>query len=83
VTANDVRPSAALLAAAGFEQETSFRRAFSYSSIIDGSDDPSVSPHRMRQKMRKVIVSTYVTLDGRVDEVQDWVVPYDDDAAAK
>jgi hypothetical protein len=34
--------------------------------------------------MRKVIVSTYVvTLDGRVDEVQDWVVPYDDDAAAK
>ena len=23
--------------------------------------------------MRKVIVSTYVTLDGRVDEVQDWV----------
>jgi hypothetical protein len=37
----------------------------------------------MRQKMRKVIVSTYVTLDGRVDEVQDWVVPYDDDAAAK
>ena len=29
--------------------------------------------------MRKVIVSTYVTLDGRVDEVQDWVVPYDDD----
>ena len=33
--------------------------------------------------MRKVIVSTYVTLDGRVDEVQDWVVPYDDDGAAK
>jgi dihydrofolate reductase len=33
--------------------------------------------------MRKVIVSTYVTLDGRVDEIQDWAVPYDDDEAAK
>lgn len=33
--------------------------------------------------MRKVIVSTYVTLDGRVDAVQDWVVPYDDDGAAR
>jgi dihydrofolate reductase len=33
--------------------------------------------------MRKVIVSTYVTLDGRVDEPQDWVVPYDDDELAK
>jgi hypothetical protein len=33
--------------------------------------------------MRKVIVSTYMTLDGRVDEVQDWAVPYDDDGAAK
>ena len=33
--------------------------------------------------MRKVIVSTYVTLDGRVDGLQDWVVPYDDDGAAK
>jgi dihydrofolate reductase len=30
-----------------------------------------------------VIVSTYVTLDGRVDEIQDWAVPYDDDEAAK
>ena len=33
--------------------------------------------------MRKVIVSTYVTTDGRVDDVQDWVVPYDDDGVAK
>jgi len=33
--------------------------------------------------MRKVIVSTYMTLDGRVDETQDWAVPYDDDGAAK
>ena len=33
--------------------------------------------------MRKVIVSTYMTLDGRVDEPRDWVVPYDDDGAAK
>jgi dihydrofolate reductase len=33
--------------------------------------------------MRKVIVSTYVTLDGRVDGLQDWVVPYDDDGAAR
>lgn len=33
--------------------------------------------------MRKVIVSTYATLDGRVDEIRDWAVPYDDDGAAK
>ena len=33
--------------------------------------------------MRKVIVSTYMTLDGRVDEIRDWAVPYDDDGAAK
>jgi dihydrofolate reductase len=33
--------------------------------------------------MRKVIVSTYVTLDGRVDELQDWTVPYNDDGVAK
>ena len=33
--------------------------------------------------MRRVIVSTYVTLDGRVDGLQDWVVPYDDDGVAK
>ena len=33
--------------------------------------------------MRKVIVSTYVTLDGRVDDVRDWAVPYDDVAVAK
>jgi hypothetical protein len=30
--------------------------------------------------MRKLIVSTYATLDGRVDELQDWTIPYDDDA---
>jgi dihydrofolate reductase len=35
------------------------------------------------QKMRKVIVSTYATLDGRVDEIRGWAVPYDDDGAAK
>src|ERR1700694_397205 len=40
-------------------------------------------PTPRRQKMRRVIVSTYVTLDGRVDEVQDWVVPYDDDGVAR
>jgi len=34
VTTDDVRPSAALLAAAGLEHETSFRRAFSYSSDV-------------------------------------------------
>lgn len=33
--------------------------------------------------MRKVIVSTNVTLDGRVDEVRDWALPYDDDEFAK
>jgi dihydrofolate reductase len=33
--------------------------------------------------MRKVIASTYTTLDGRADEVQDWAVPYDDDGAAE
>jgi dihydrofolate reductase len=29
-------------------------------------------------KMRNVIVSTYATLDGRVDDPQEWTVPYDD-----
>jgi dihydrofolate reductase len=33
--------------------------------------------------MRRVIVSTYVTLDGRVDHVRDWALPWDDDGAAK
>ena len=33
--------------------------------------------------MRKVIVSTNVTLDGRVDEVRDWALPYDDDEFVK
>jgi dihydrofolate reductase len=31
--------------------------------------------------MRKLVVSTYATLDGRVDELQDWVIPYNDDAS--
>jgi dihydrofolate reductase len=31
--------------------------------------------------MRKVIVSTYSTLDGRVDELQDWTLPYNSEAA--
>jgi dihydrofolate reductase len=31
--------------------------------------------------MRKLIVSSYVTLDARVDDVQDWVVPYNDEEA--
>ena len=33
--------------------------------------------------MRKLIVSTYATLDGRVDEIQDWALPYDDAGAAR
>ena len=33
--------------------------------------------------MRKVIVSTYMTLDGRLDDVQDWAIPYDDEGAAE
>jgi dihydrofolate reductase len=33
--------------------------------------------------MRKVIVSTYATLDGKVDDIGDWAVPYDDDGAVK
>jgi dihydrofolate reductase len=33
--------------------------------------------------MRKVIVSTYVTLDGRVDELRGWTVPYNDQGVAK
>ena len=33
--------------------------------------------------MRKVIVSTYMTLDGRVDEIRDWALPYNDAAAVK
>jgi dihydrofolate reductase len=31
--------------------------------------------------MRKLVVSTYATLDGRVDQLQDWVIPYNDDAS--
>lgn len=31
--------------------------------------------------MRKLIVSNYMTLDGRVDEVRDWAIPYDDEGA--
>ena len=33
--------------------------------------------------MRKVIVSTYATLDGRVDDLPEWTVPYDDAGAVK
>jgi len=33
--------------------------------------------------MRRVIVSTNVTLDGRVDEVRDWALPYDADEAVR
>lgn len=33
--------------------------------------------------MRKVIVSSYMTLDGRVDEPRDWALPYDDEGAAR
>ena len=33
--------------------------------------------------MRQVIVSTYMTLDGRVDEPRDWAVPYDDEGTAR
>ena len=33
--------------------------------------------------MRKVIVSTYATLDGRVDDLSEWTVPYHDAAAVK
>jgi dihydrofolate reductase len=33
--------------------------------------------------MRNLIVSTYMTLDGRVDGVRDWAIPYDDDGAVK
>ena len=33
--------------------------------------------------MRKVIVSTNVTLDGRVDEIRDWALPYDDSEFAE
>src|SRR5258708_758921 len=36
-----------------------------------------------RPKMRRVIVSTYATLDGRVDDIRDWALPYNDDGAVK
>src|SRR5207247_568044 len=39
--------------------------------------------NRRRQRMRKVIVSNSVTLDGRVDEVRDWALPGDDDEFVK
>jgi len=33
--------------------------------------------------MRKLIVSTYATLDGRVDDLREWTVSYDDAGAVK
>jgi dihydrofolate reductase len=33
--------------------------------------------------MRKVIASTYMTLDGRMDDLQEWAAPHDSDAVAK
>lgn len=33
--------------------------------------------------MRKVIVSTYMTLDGRMDALQEWAAPHDSDALAE
>ena len=33
--------------------------------------------------MRKVIVSTYATLDGKVDDLREWTVAYDDAGAAR
>jgi dihydrofolate reductase len=33
--------------------------------------------------MRKVIVSNNVTLDGRVDEMRDWALPFDPDEFIK
>jgi dihydrofolate reductase len=32
--------------------------------------------------MRKIIASAYMTLDGRVDHLQEWTTPYDSDAVA-
>jgi dihydrofolate reductase len=33
--------------------------------------------------MRRVIASTFATLDGRVDDLPGWALPFDDDAAAR
>jgi dihydrofolate reductase len=33
--------------------------------------------------MRKLIAATYMTLDGRVDELQEWVTPYNSDPCVK
>ncbi|HTJ32620.1 MAG TPA: dihydrofolate reductase family protein [Dactylosporangium sp.] len=33
--------------------------------------------------MRKLIVSTYATLDGRVDDLQDWTIPYNTEESAQ
>src|SRR5260221_1505034 len=35
-------------------------------------------PQEERPKMRRVIVSTYATLDGRVDDIRDWALPCTD-----
>src|SRR5260370_42512697 len=40
-------------------------------------------PQEERPKMRRVIVSTYATLDGRVDDIRDWALPYNDGGAVK
>jgi dihydrofolate reductase len=44
---------------------------------------PGIKTTPNEATMRKVIVSTYATLDGRVDELQDWTVPYNSDAAVE
>ena len=33
--------------------------------------------------MRKVIASTYMTLDGRMDDLQEWTAPHDSEAVAR
>jgi dihydrofolate reductase len=45
------------------------------------SNEPLIEAHTERGNMRKLVVSTYATLDGRVDELQEWVIPYNDDAS--
>jgi len=44
---------------------------------------PGSKVHTKGDKMRKVIASIYMTLDGRMGELQEWAAPYDSDAVAK
>jgi dihydrofolate reductase len=48
----------------------------------EAEDTRKHRPPEGKPDMRRVIASTYVTLDGRMDELPQWSAPYDSDAMA-